>query len=62
MKYEEAIEEMELLLKTFAHYHVSRGKVGEDDSCKACGLDLRHPVHSDRYINPQCYKKGGDKE
>ncbi len=40
----DAANEIELLLKTFAHYHVNNGH-NKDDSCKQCGLDLRHEIH-----------------
>ena len=32
------------LVGAFQHYHVSCAGV-KDDTCRRCGLDLRHPVH-----------------
>ncbi len=34
--------ENEALREAFSHIHVNNQ---EDDACKECGLDLRHPVH-----------------
>lgn len=35
--------DLNLMLATFRHIHVNNG---QDDSCRQCGLDLRHPVHA----------------
>lgn len=38
-----ANRQIEQLLETFKHTHVSWS--GVDDSCKQCGLDLSNPIH-----------------
>ena len=38
----ECLDEIELLRKTFKHYHKNNGV---DDTCEECGLDLRNPIH-----------------
>jgi len=37
--------EIASLRKTFGHIHVAKEGSPQDDSCKACGLDLRDPIH-----------------
>ena len=39
----EALQQRIIVLEnTFRHNHVNNG---QDDTCRACGLDLRDPVH-----------------
>ncbi len=51
---ESIIQERNQLLSTFRHTHVNNGT---DDTCKKCGLDLRHPIH-ERIVGDWGFKDG----
>ena len=55
-QYETIVAEAVLLTSTFAHCHYNSGVAG-DDSCGKCGLDLRHPVHSQCAIDAKEKRK-----
>ena len=44
------IDMLELYRIVFAHVHITDPRDDADDACMACGLDLRDPVHSDKFL------------